>query len=287
MRIALVIPSVNLVEGVPNYVASLGDALSAKHDVHFFAGAFAAPSLDSRRLHKVPTLPWGKTTFHATFLGNLYLRPTSALRSLRSGFDIVHGAGYTCPFANVTTAHFNQVREQRLSHNLASLGTKRSWYQTTKGLDYRLYSALSGYMEGRYYRSARPKVVIAVSRNVKADLVREFRVPSESIVIIPNGVDTERFRPANRLLDRQNVRTQLGLDDKDVVAIFVGNSWERKGLRTALKAVLAIPNPHLKLLVVGRRVTELLTARVDCGDCRMGLLLVRVDKIVRGDRDRN
>ena len=87
--------------------------------------------------------------------------------------------------------------------------------------------------------------------SLRVHAVREFSVPSERIVIIPNGVDTERFDPTNRLLYRQDVRFQLGLDNEDVVAIFVGNSWERKGLRTALKAVLAISNPHLKLLVVG------------------------------------
>jgi hypothetical protein len=114
MRIALVSPSVNHVEGVPHCVAALGQARSDDHEVHLFAGSFDDTDYGGVSYHKVPALPWGVTSFHATFMATMYLR--HALKSVvpGRGFDIVHGAGYTCPYANVVTAHFCQFREQRL-----------------------------------------------------------------------------------------------------------------------------------------------------------------------------
>ena len=251
MRIALVIPSVNWTQGVPHAVAALARALSNEHEVHLVAGAYDIPDLNGVVLHKIPTLPLGITAFHATFVVNMYLR--RALGSIAPGhdFDIVHGAGYTCPFANVVTAHFCQAREQRLLGNGTPGRTSKSWRQGIRDWDYRFYSGLSSIMEHRYYSTSPPKVVIAISQSVKDDLIQEFGIPREKVVIIPNGVDTKRFHPANRLLYRQLLRRHLGLDESDTVALFIGNSWERKGLGPAIEAVRAIANPKLKLVVVG------------------------------------
>ena len=249
MRIALVIPSVNWVEGVPHYTAALGRALSLDHEVHLVAGKFDPSSIEGCTFHKIPVLNGSITLFHATFVTNMYLR--RALRSLAPGsdFDIVHGAGFTCPAANVVTCHFIQAREQRL----LGYGTSaKNWLRNVKSWDYCLYSAFSSFMERRYNRSLRSKkVVIAISQNVKEDLTREFGIPDERIVVIPNGVDTERFHPLNRVVYRHQVRRDLGLEDEDIVALFVGNSWQRKGLQLAIDALRSIPNPKLKLLVVG------------------------------------
>ncbi len=106
-------------------------------------------------------------------------------------------------------------------------------------------------MERRFYRSSCPTVVIAVSKSVKQELIDEFGTPEETIDVIPNGVDIQRFHPMNRLTYRRELRQELGLSESDTVALFVGNSWERKGLSLAIEAVEALSAFGVRLLVVG------------------------------------
>ncbi len=236
---------------MPHNVAALGNALARQHEVHFFGGTVQTRGLTNVRVHRVPSFPLGVSLFHASFLASLPFWYLWQQLVRGQHFDIVHGAGYNSPFANVVTAHTLQAREQRLQRNGARCLARKTWRQFVGGWDYRLYDEFSSFMEGRCYRLPLSKVVIAISQNVKDDLIREFSIPDEGIVIIPNGVDTDRFHPHNQPLYRHQVRHYLGLDEEDIVALFVGNYWERKGLRSCIQTVRSYPEPRLKLLVVG------------------------------------
>jgi UDP-glucose:(heptosyl)LPS alpha-1,3-glucosyltransferase len=65
--------------------------------------------------------------------------------------------------------------------------------------------------------------------------------------VIPNGVDAERFAPDQQA--RAETRARLKLSDDDLVAVFVGSEWDRKGLRFAIEGVAQAHGWHL--LVVG------------------------------------
>ena len=45
---------------------------------------------------------------------------------------------------------------------------------------------------------APPRAILAVSEMVRRDLIERFPVVADRIVVIPNGVDLERFSPASR-----------------------------------------------------------------------------------------
>lgn len=68
---------------------------------------------------------------------------------------------------------------------------------------------------------------------------------------MPNGVDVERFCPENRDLYRESTRLSLGLSDVHTAVLFVGNSWGRKGLRTAIHAISGPDQKDVRLVVVG------------------------------------
>jgi len=74
---------------------------------------------------------------------------------------------------------------------------------------------------------------IAVSHKVKQELIKDYHVPSERIVVIPNGIDIEKFRPRNKLFARKKLNLPL---NKKIV-LFVGHDLERKGFYLALKIV--------------------------------------------------
>lgn len=251
MRIAFVAPSVHQRGGVPNYVASLSRSLAHDDDVHVMTRTFDVPGRKNVSLHRVPSPSWGLTLSHLSFMTGVWARYYLRLRLAGKKFDIVHGAGYIFPFANVVTAHFCQAREQRLQAGPNGHDQPRTLGQTVRHLDYSLYSRVSSFWENRIYHPKQPRVVIAVSQNVREDLIHEFGFPQDRIVTIPNGVDTQRFHPSNRSRHRAQMRQKLGLKEDDTVAIFVGNSWERKGLRLAIRSIRRIANPALKLLVVG------------------------------------
>jgi UDP-glucose:(heptosyl)LPS alpha-1,3-glucosyltransferase len=99
------------------------------------------------------------------------------------------------------------------------------------------------------YRRARVDRLGAVSRGLQRELAESF--PGVPILLTPNGVDRSRFRPDPNA--RRAVRAQLGIEDDDVVALFVGGDWHRKGLALAIQAAAeAGSRAPIRLLVVGR-----------------------------------
>lgn len=66
------------------------------------------------------------------------------------------------------------------------------------------------------------------------------------MVVIGNGVDVERYRPDPA--ERARMRWELDLRDGDVVALFIGHEFERKGLPLVLEA---LRGTRFRLLVVG------------------------------------
>lgn len=91
--------------------------------------------------------------------------------------------------------------------------------------------------------------VIANSRMVKEEIVRLYGFPGEKIDVVYNGVPLQSLHRDAQ--DRVKTRESLGLGDSDVVALFAGSGWERKGLRFAIDAVERQAG-QMRLLVAGR-----------------------------------
>jgi len=98
------------------------------------------------------------------------------------------------------------------------------------------------------YRPSRVTTVVAVSRGVADELGVHYPTIAQTIVVIPNGVDIERFSPNSEA--RAVTRAKLGVAEDALVALFVGGDWERKGLGFAIQALEHAP--QWILLVVGR-----------------------------------
>jgi len=90
-----------------------------------------------------------------------------------------------------------------------------------------------------------------VSRGVEAEVRRYF--PGVPVVLTPNGVDIERFRPDSEI--RADLRDQHGVEADEIVALFVGGDWDRKGLAIAIEGFAdaqRLTSRRLLLWVVGR-----------------------------------
>ena len=79
--------------------------------------------------------------------------------------------------------------------------------------------------------------------------VRVGAVPRSRLEMIPNGVDTSRFRPSAVL--REQTRAELGFDGSDFVWLAIGRLVEQKDYPNLLRAVRMLSAEKWQLLMVG------------------------------------
>ncbi|MGA2621133.1 MAG: glycosyltransferase family 4 protein [Thermoguttaceae bacterium] len=97
------------------------------------------------------------------------------------------------------------------------------------------------------------RIVVAISKMCARDYQQYHHVDPARIRLIYHGTDTERFSPLHRDRWRGRVRTRLGIGPHEVLFLFVGHDYHRKGLATAVRAIarLAAEGCPVRLLVVG------------------------------------
>jgi glycosyltransferase involved in cell wall biosynthesis len=106
------------------------------------------------------------------------------------------------------------------------------------------WRSLLGRAKARREKVARLSGIVAISDAIRQELI-SYRVPERKIACIPNGVDTDRFRPPATPMEHDRARAELGLPDETVI-LFVG-------------AILPRKRPHLLVQALG----ELRSAGID------------------------
>jgi UDP-glucose:(heptosyl)LPS alpha-1,3-glucosyltransferase len=174
-----------------------------------------------------------------------------ALRRHRDG--LVHVNGALVPNrADVATVHF--------SHH----GFRRTAPRRSGSKDTRLYrlNAVVGAWQARVaerwcYRPRRIPNLIAISDGVGAEARREYRYPASEVTVIPYGVDAQLF--ARDRDARAKVRKDVLNGADELIVLFVGGDWARKGLGAVVEALAKAPG--WRLVVVGEGDREPLVAR--------------------------
>lgn len=86
------------------------------------------------------------------------------------------------------------------------------------------------------YRSGLHRVVVNLTEGERTLLRRTYPRLKPRAVVIPNGVDLDRFRPPLPE-ERAAARARVSVGEDQTVAIFVGHEFERKGLPIAIEAL--------------------------------------------------
>lgn len=227
MNIALVVHNLDEHGGHSLYTKVLADELSLRHDVTVFANRSERQADARWRFQRVRASRASALAIVHTFPLGLRARA-----SRLANFDIRHTQGYCGGRPNVVTAHIC-VAAYLDSLRSASLRSRAS-----------LKSMAAA--ESRFYRRHVGRV-IAVSRKIAAEL-QEFYQISNSIKVITHGVDVSRFSNRNRERYRSIVRSELGINDEQTVALYVGDLTKA---HTHLKA-LAVAAPGIQFIVVSR-----------------------------------
>jgi glycosyltransferase involved in cell wall biosynthesis len=176
---------------------------------------------------------------------------TAAAQLVRTRADLVHTLGAIVPnHADVATVQFCSTGFVRKTRSLAPAGPPLRRLNTS-------FARLLGLTLERWcYRPARLRALAPVSNGIARELERSFGSVPQSLT--PNGVDVARFAP--NAASRATVRNELGAGD-ELVALFVGGDWNRKGLGIAIEALRAVPDLHL--WVVGEGDVARFAARAE------------------------
>ena len=250
MEIAFIANDVNHQGGPAKITAALVERLCEDHQVSVFSHTIEGIDLSKIKHYKVPAVTRPGFLAYISFLvsSTIILAVLSLFR--KRDFDIIHG--YACAFStDVITFHFCEKEGLRLEKANIIEVPHKSVSQKLKALDHRIYRRLAAFVEGLTFGHNSPKARIVVSQSMKREFIHHYGDAAESIIVIPNGVDLKMFNPANRPLYRDRIRQRHGISRSDLVLMFAGGDWERKGVLYVLEALSLLPRPDVKLLVVG------------------------------------
>lgn len=111
----------------------------------------------------------------------------------------------------------------------------------------------------------------------KAYLSTSKTMPTEHTYVLLNGVDSQRFQKAITIEEKTKMFNSLGFDEDDFIVVFCGRIVQIKGVLELIHAVLSIPNPKIKLLIIGSS---------DFGNGNLNKYSQEVQKLSEDNRDR-
>ena len=242
MKIAIIRKKYNPFGGAERYLNLLASHLVREgHDVHIFANKWPGGTDNGITFHKIP------------MIGGLSLLKVWSFAIAawiilkRFDGDIIFSNERL--FAQDILRTSDGVHKTWLSIRMrySSLLSKLSFVINPLHLSIR-------FLDWFIFNRRAFKKIIAPSEFIKRNILREYRnVHPEDISVIYNGVDLDRFHPANKNKFRDMIRRQLGINSTAKLLLFIGTGFERKGLRYAIASLQHLPeNTFLAVIGKGR-----------------------------------
>ncbi len=142
--------------------------------------------------------------------------------------------------------------------HVSYLRAARKWRGALGAYSMRLspYHQVQMLIERQGFRHRGLKRTVAVSKLVRDDLIREFGLAPDKTITIYNGVDLQKFRPAESgRSERAAIRQKFVIPSSARVVIFVGNGFARKGLGFLIEAWPLVAGGAFLLVVGADRAT--------------------------------
>ena len=187
------------------------------------------------------------------------LRPVLAALSRDIAFvaepvtaDIVHCHTWYTHLGGILARHAYGIPFVITIHSLEPL---RPWKREQLGGGY----DVSTWVERTAIEMA--DVVIAVSQETRADVLRLFDVEQSRVTVVHNGIDTDEYRPqqASDALDR------FGIDRAVPYVLFVGRITRQKGIVHLVRALRGLDPGMGVVLCAGAPDTPEIAAEMEAG----------------------
>jgi len=165
------------------------------------------------------------------------------------GADLVHSHTWYANGAGLLAQQLHGIPHVVTAHSLEPL---RPWKAEQLGGGYRV----SSWIERTAFESA--DAVIAVSRGMRADILRSYPLAEDRVHVVYNGIDVTQWAP----LEDDEAARALGLDPTRRSVVFVGRITRQKGLPYLLRAVERLPDDVQVVLCAGAPDTAEIMAEV-------------------------
>src|SRR5438445_2654548 len=151
--------------------------------------------------------------------------------------DIVHTHTWYTNFAGAVAKRTYGTKLVATVHSLEPL---RPWKREQLGAGYEL----SLWMEREGLLAC--DAVIAVSRDMKADIQKAYPIPASKVAVIHNGVDPQKYYP------RDGVESVKKFSIRTPFVFFVGRLSRQKGIFDLLHAMDHVPGGTTLVLATGK-----------------------------------
>ncbi|MEA3212764.1 MAG: UDP-glucose:(heptosyl)LPS alpha,3-glucosyltransferase [Chthoniobacter sp.] len=243
MKIALTFPGCHRRGGVERVMLECANFLATRgHETHAFANQWEVSSIrpevvrhtvPSRRLPSALRLP-------------LFARESrSAICALAPRADVIASFGVAAPPGSVVWMQSVHAAWLKISQR-----SRPFWGRCRQRLN--PFHPVVLAMEQRLLGGKRYRKVIALSEQVRSDIVRFHGVPESDIIVVPNGFSSAEFNPVRGVSNRARMRATLGYLPENKVVVFVANELDRKGFTPLLRAIASLRDSRVHLLAVGR-----------------------------------
>ena len=230
--------------GVESYVFNLSRLLlNHGHEVHVFAHRFRHEQDKKLIFHYVPAITFWSPLKYWTFAINA----PKIVKKTGIQFDIVHG--------------FTQT----LFQDIYRVGGGCHWeymihtYPLMQSIFGKIIMCLNPshfsllLLERIIFKGKSYKQITCNSEQCKREIVKHYKLPANDIEIIYNGIDINVFTAQNRLKCRDVTRTRYAVKEDEVLLLFVGSGFKRKGIRHVIEALSLINRcKNVKLFVAGK-----------------------------------
>ena len=219
------------------------------HDVILFApdtGRF------SQYMPEIKYIPFLNIPFLRTITLNLYLCIYMLIYSLRFRPDIIYARRSLLPTAVIISKILR----------LPCIAEVNSIVSETKKMEEASRLRIFIYHLNEWLNNKFADKIIAVTGGIKKELHEKYKVPSDKIVVIPNGANIDLFKP----MYKEKAKEELNLDKNIHYVCFVGNFSPWQGVEYLIQSAPLVLKkiPETEFLLVGYgRMNEKLSNLVE------------------------
>ncbi|MBN2033301.1 MAG: glycosyltransferase family 4 protein [Deltaproteobacteria bacterium] len=239
LKVAVLIKRFIQTGGAERYALEVTRRVAARHDVHVFSHEWSFRGDEKITFHRIPRYVTKPTWFNQILFSHL------THKAVGNGFDIVH-SHEKVPNFDVMTIHSPCFRSFLFKN-------KKPWKRILPLLALPFSPRKMAWLglEKKQFAYHHKRLFIAVSEKVKTDVQANYPLPDESFRIAFPGVDAGMKRRIRAGTDQQKSRSEYGLAQDDLVILFVGTEFKRKGLDALLQALSLYPQSKCRILIAG------------------------------------
>jgi UDP-glucose:(heptosyl)LPS alpha-1,3-glucosyltransferase len=216
--------------GAERYAVEVTRRLKARgHDIHLYSRFLNESAADGMLHVRVPN----RYTYSSVANSLSFAREAARLLEGKR-YDVIH-------------SHERGYRQDVLTVHTFSYRSGLDRYPFLRKIDQTYLSPRSWlylWLEKRQMTSPR---LVAVSRVIREDIRKQYR-RTEGVQVITPGVDLDWFHPERIAERRAPFKTHIDNTSGELVVLFVGGEFRRKGLDRLIPAI----GQGMRLIVVGR-----------------------------------